>query len=203
MAAFSSLISALIGISKNEANIEFEQSIERLFFYASMSDKFEGSIHNPPIRGLTLAVKEPIGVIANILDDKFPLLSLITVLGSNFASGNASILIPGQKTSLIATELYQLLETSDFPAGYVNILTTKQNSLNLILAEHENIDGIWSFIENDNERIKILKGTSSNLKRYWCPSSKNLDWSSKDENFLHEFLYQSTQIKNIWIPYGE
>ena len=37
-----------------------------------MADKFEGSIHNPPIRGLTLAVKEPIGVMANILNDDFP-----------------------------------------------------------------------------------------------------------------------------------
>ena len=168
-----------------------------------MADKFEGSIHNPPIRGLTLAVKEPIGVVANILNDDFPLLSLITTLGANFAAGNASIIVPGQNTSLLATELYQLLETSDVPAGYINILTTKQNSLNKILAEHENIDGIWYFSENNNERLKVIQSTTSNLKRNWCPQSKNLDWSSKEEDFLEEFLYQSTQVKNIWIPYGE
>ena len=200
---FSSLLSSLIGISQKDAEKEFDQSIERLFYYGAMADKFEGSIHNPPIRGLTLAVKEPIGVVANILNDDFPLLSLITTLGANFAAGNASIIVPGQNTSLLATELYQLLETSDVPAGYINILTTKQNSLNKILAEHENIDGIWYFSENNNERLKVIQSTTSNLKRSWCPQSKNLDWSSKEEYFLEEFLYQSTQVKNIWIPYGE
>ncbi len=200
---FSSLLSSLIGISQKDAEKEFDQSIERFFYYGAMADKFEGSIHNPPIRGLTLAVKEPIGVVANILNDDFPLLSLITTLGANFAAGNASIIVPGQNTSLLATELYQLLETSDVPAGYINILTTKQNSLNKILAEHENIDGIWYFSENNNERLKVIQSTTSNLKRSWCPQSKNLDWSSKEEYFLEEFLYQSTQVKNIWIPYGE
>ncbi len=200
---FSNLLSSLIGISQKDAKKEFDQSIERLFYYGAMADKFEGSIHNPPIRGLTLAVKEPIGVVANILNDDYPLLSLITTLGSNFAAGNASIIVPGQKTSLLATELYQLLETSDVPAGYINILTTKQNSLNKILSEHENIDGIWFFSENNNERLKFIQSTTSNLKRTWCPQSKNLDWSSKEEDFLEEFLYQSTQVKNIWIPYGE
>ncbi len=200
---FSNLLSSLIGISQKDAEKEFDQSIERLFYYGAMADKFEGSIHNPPIRGLTLAVKEPIGVVANILNDDFPLLSLITTLGANFAAGNASINVPGQNTSLLATELYQLLETSDVPAGYINILTTKQNSLNKILAEHENIDGIWYFSENNNERLKVIQSTTSNLKRSWCPQSKNLDWSSKEEDFLKEFLYQSTQVKNIWIPYGE
>ncbi len=200
---FSSLLSSLISISQKDAEKEFDQSIERLFYYGAMTDKFEGSIHNPPIRGLTLAVKEPIGVVANILNDDYPLLSLITTLGSNFAAGNASIIVPGQKTSLLATELYQLLETSDVPAGYINILTTKQNSLNNILSEHENIDGIWFFSENNNERLKVIQSTTSNLKRTWCPQAKNLDWSSKEEDFLEEFLYQSTQVKNIWIPYGE
>ncbi len=200
---FSSLLSSLIGISQKDAEKEFDQSIERLFYYGAMADKFEGSIHNPPIRGLTLAVKEPIGVVANILNDDFPLLSLITTLGANFAAGNAIIIVPGQNTSLLATELYQLFETSDVPAGYINILTTKQNSLNKILAEHENIDGIWYFSENNNERLKVIQSTTSNLKRSWCPQSKNLDWFSKEEDFLKEFLYQSTQVKNIWIPYGE
>ena len=75
--------------------------------------------------------------------------------------------------------------------------------MNKILAEHENIDGIWYFSENNNERLKVIQSTTSNLKRSWCQQSKNLDWSSKEEHFLEEFLYQSTQVKNIWIPYGE
>ena len=200
---FVELLSSLTGLQKNETKKEFEKSKERIFYYASMADKFEGSIHNPPMRGLTLAVKEPIGLIASILNDQFPLLSLITVLSANFSAGNSSIIIPGERTSLIASEMYQLLDTSDMPSGYVNFLTTKQNSLNKILSEHENIDGIWLFSQSDIDRRKIINNTISNLKRYWCPNSKNIDWYNNEEIFLNEFLYQSTQIKNIWIPYGE
>ena len=71
------------------------------------------------------------------------------------------------------------------------------------MSEHENIDGIWLFSQSDIDRIKIINNTISNLKRYWCPNSKNIDWYNNEEIFLNEFLYQSTQIKNIWIPYGE
>ena len=200
---FVDLLSSLIGLEKQEAIKEFNNSKERIFYYASMADKFEGNIHNPPIRGLTLAVKEPIGVIASILNDQFPLLSLITVLASNFATGNANIIIPGEKTSLIASEMYRLLDTSDIPAGYINFLTTKQNSLNKTLSEHENVDGLWLFSDDDKERKQVINNSVSNLKRYWCPKSKNINWLNSDEDFLNEFLFESTQIKNIWIPYGE
>ena len=59
------------------------------------------------------------------------------------------------------------------------------------------------YVRSVDEFQIALGGTTSNLKRTWCPQSKNLDWSSKEEDFLEEFLYQSTQVKNIWIPYGE
>ena len=168
-----------------------------------MADKFEGQVHNPPIRGLTLALKENIGVLATILSDHDPLLSLVTCMSAAFATGNAQILIPGQKTSLIATELYQVLDTSDVPGGYINILTAKENELNSTLSKHENIDGIWYFGNSQSSRVDIIKNSTSNLKRYWCPKEKNIDWTNMSQTFLDEFLHQSTQIKNIWIPYGE
>ena len=200
---FVDLLIALKGMTLADASKEFTQSCERLFYFASMADKFEGSIHNPPMRGLTLAMKEPLGVIATILNDDSPLLSLITIMASVFSTGNANILVPGEKTSLIATELYQVLDTSDIPQGYISILTSKDNELNKTLSQHENIEGIWYFGLDDNQKSAIIKNTSSNLKRYWCPEEKNIDWSNNTEKFLNEFLYQSTQVKNIWIPYGE
>jgi len=200
---FVELLITLKGVTRSTAAKEFLQACERLFYYASMADKFEGSVHNPPIRGLTLAMKEPLGLIATILNDDAPLLSLITTMASIFSTGNTNLIVPGQKTSLIATELYQVLDTSDIPAGYINILTSKENELNKTLSQHENIDGIWSFGLNSSQKSAIINNTTSNLKRYWCPEEKNIDWLSNSEQFLNEFLYQSTQVKNIWIPYGE
>ena len=200
---FVDLLVALCGSSPVNASKEFSQSCERLFYYAAMADKFEGNVHNPPMRGLTLAMKEPLGVMTSILSDDSPLLNLVTVMGSVFSTGNTNIIVPGQKTSLIATELYQVLDTSDVPGGYVNILTAKENELNKTLSQHENIEGIWYFGADSAQRSEIVKNTTSNIKRYWCPEEKHLDWTNASEEFLSEFLYQSTQVKNIWIPYGE
>ena len=155
------------------------------------------------MRGLTLAVKESIGIVASIINDNLPLLSLSTIISSLFANGNASIIVPSEKTSLIATSLYQVFETSDIPAGSVNILTAKDNELNETLAQHENIHGIWAFSSNIKVRSSIIKGTVFNLKRYWCPKNSKIDWSNNSQEFLNEFLYQGSQVKNIWIPYGE
>ncbi|MEC7745290.1 MAG: aldehyde dehydrogenase family protein [Pseudomonadota bacterium] len=200
---FVDLLVALCGSSPVNASKEFSQSCERLFYYAAMADKFEGNVHNPPMRGLTLAMKEPLGVMTSILSNDSPLLNLVTVMGSVFSTGNTNIIVPGQKTSLIATELYQVLDTSDVPGGYVNILTAKENELNKTLSQHENIEGIWYFGADSSQRSNIIKNTTSNLKRYWCPEEKHVDWTNTSEQFLNEFLYQSTQVKNIWIPYGE
>ena len=200
---FIDLLINISDLNHIDAKKEFDLSCERIFYYASMADKFEGLIHNPPLRGLTMAVKEPIGVITSILDDNQPLLSLATVMSSVFANGNTNIIVPSEQTALIATLMYQVLDTSDVPAGYINILTAKQNELNLTLAQHENIDGIWAFSENAKIRSSIIKETAFNLKRFWCPKNKNIDWSNNSEEFLLEFLYQGSQVKNIWIPYGE
>ena len=200
---FVNLLMSITGVNKITALKEFEQSCERIFYYASMADKFEGNIHNPPMRGLTLAVKEPIGIIASLMCEYNPLLSLTTTISSLFANGNASLIVPSEKTSLIATSLYQVFETSDIPAGSINILTSRNNELNTTLAQHENIDGIWSFSNNSSTRSDIIKDTVFNLKRYWCPKNNRIDWSNESEEFLNSFLYESSQVKNIWIPYGE
>ena len=188
---FVDLLVALCGSSPVNASKEFSQSCERLFYYAAMADKFEGNVHNPPMRGLTLAMKEPLGVMTSILSDDSPLLNLVTIMGSIFSTGNTNIIVPGQKTSLIATELYQVLDTSDVPGGYVNILTAKENELNKTLSQHENIEGIWYFRADSSQRSNIIKNTTSNLKRYWCPEEKHVDWTNTSEQFLNEFLYQS------------
>jgi len=193
----------LRGVSGSLAKNVFSLSCERIFYFASMADKFEGQIHNPPMRGLTMALKEKIGVLSIILSDHDPLLSLVTCMSAAFSTGNTQIIVPGEKTSLIATELYQVLDTSDIPGGYINILTAKEDELNQTLSKHENIDGIWYFGNSQNEQAEIIKNSATNVKRFWCPKEKNIDWTNNSKQFLNEFLYQSTQVKNIWIPYGE
>ena len=62
---------------------------------------------------------------------------------------------------------------------------------------------LWAFSNNSKVRSSIIHNTVFNLKRFWCPKNNSIDWSNSSEEFLNEFLYEGSQVKNIWIPYGE
>jgi aldehyde dehydrogenase (NAD+) len=99
---------------------------------------------------------------------------------------------------LAATDLYQVFETSDLPAGVVNIVTGARDALSKVLAEHDDVEAMW--YSGPDEGVKMVElASASNMKRTWCPS---IEWLS-DEGEGREFLREAVQVKNIWIPYGE
>jgi aldehyde dehydrogenase (NAD+) len=112
------------------------------------------------------------------------------------------VAVPSSRNPLAATDLYQVIETSDFPAGVVNIVTGSSDELARILAAHDDVDGMWYFgsqeISAEVERLSV-----GNMKRTWVDLGKSRDWTDDRRGAGHEFLEQATQVKNIWIPYGE
>ncbi|MFT4717636.1 MAG: aldehyde dehydrogenase (NAD+), partial [Paracoccaceae bacterium] len=102
---------------------EVEASISRLFSYAAWADKYDGAVHNVPIRGVALAMNEPIGALGLICPDEAPLLGLISLIAPAIAMGNTCVVVPSNAHPLAATDFYQVLETSDLPGGVVNIVT--------------------------------------------------------------------------------
>ncbi len=115
---------------------EVDASIERLFTYAAWADKFDGAAKSVPIRGVALAMNEPCGVIAALCPDEAPLLGLISVMAPAVAMGNTVVLVPSDPYPLAATDLYQVFETSDLPAGVVNIVTGSHGELAKPMAGH-------------------------------------------------------------------
>ena len=59
--------------------------------------------------------------------------------------GNTVVVIPSERAPLSATDLYQVLETTDLPAGVVNIVTGPRDTLAKVLAEHDDVDAVWYF----------------------------------------------------------
>src|SRR5690606_18805156 len=98
-----------------------------------------------PMRGLTLAVNEPVGTLGIVCPDDFPFLGFISLLAPAMAMGNASVIIPSSVHPLAATDFYQILDTSDVPGGVVNIVTGDRDTLTKTLAEHDNVDALWYF----------------------------------------------------------
>jgi aldehyde dehydrogenase (NAD+) len=190
------------GQSLPSAHTEVQTSLSRLFTYAAWADKFEGSIHRPPLRGVTLALPEPIGVLGIACPDDYPLLAFISLLAPAIAMGNAIIIIPSPLSPLSATDCYQVFETSDLPPGVVNIVTGDREQLTHVLAEHEDVDALWYF--GTPEGSKQTEFSSAvNMKRTWVNYGLPRNWSNTIQGEGQEFLRQSTQVKNIWIPYGE
>ena len=178
---------------------EVETAINRLFTYAAWADKYEGAAKPVPIRGLALALPEPIGVIAALCPDEAPLLGLISAMAPAIAMGNTCVLIPSDPFPLSATDFYQILETSDVPAGVVNIVTGAHAELAKPLAGHMDVDAIWAF--DSSPATLIERESSGNLKRTWVSNGLARDWAANGEG--REFLARATDVKTVWVPYGE
>lgn len=192
---FAKRIVQQTGVDSDSANQEVEQSIETLFTAAAWADKYDGAIHNTPIRNVTLAVPEAIGVMAILLPDDKPLLALCQLAGTALAMGNALVVVPSPVSPLSATDFYQVLETSDVPAGTINIVTGQRDELAKTLSEHEDVDVVW--YAGSKEGGKAVQALSTgNMKQTWVLSA------SGELPEMNEILRHATQVKNIWVPYG-
>lgn len=180
---------------------EVEASIQRLFTYAAWADKYDGAVKSVPLRGVAIAMNEPCGVIGALCPDEAPLLGLISVMAPAIAMGNTCILVPSQTAPLAATDLYQVLDTSDLPAGVVNIVTGNHAELAKPLAGHLDVDAVWSFSSSPISAL-IEKEAAGNLKRTWVNHARARDWFGADGEG-RSFLRHATQVKTVWVPYGE
>ena len=198
---FATRLCAMDGRTKREALREVDVSIRRLFTYAAWADKWDGAVHNVPIRGVALAMHESIGVIGIAAPEEFPLLGLVSTVAPAIALGNTVVVIPSQGYPLAATDFYSVLETSDVPAGVINIVTGDRSTLARVLAEHDDVEALWFF--GDRDGVKAVEAASAdNMKRTWA-TWEFVDLLDKDEGEGREWLREATQVKNVWIPYGE
>ncbi|AJA62217.1 MULTISPECIES: aldehyde dehydrogenase family protein [Bradyrhizobium] len=199
---FARRIGDMTGVSPARARAEVEASIERLFSYGAWADKYEGTIHAPPLRGVALAMHEPIGVVGVACPDEAALLGFISLVAPLIAMGNRVVAVPSERHPLAATDFYQVLETSDVPAGVVNIVTGERDALAKVLAEHDDVDALWVFGSQEAstaaERLSI-----GNLKRTLVDHGLALDWYDRVASEGPILLRHAVQVKNIWIPYGD
>jgi len=172
---------------------EVKDAIDILFCYAAWADKFEGRAKSVPIRGIALAMREPVGRIAALCPDATPLLGLVAPMAAALATGNTITLCASQPFPLSGTDFYHILETSDVPAGAVNILTGQQSELAAHIGAHMDLDSVWC-LSTQEVASSVKEKASSNVKRIWQGAA--LD----DHN---SWLDAGTEIKTIWVPYGE
>ncbi|WP_298569210.1 aldehyde dehydrogenase family protein [uncultured Aliiroseovarius sp.] len=196
---FAARIDAMMG--GRNGRKEVEAAVSRLFTYAAWADKYDGAAKPVPMRGVALAMNEPVGVIGGFCPDDAPLLGLVSLMAPAIAMGNRVVLAASEPFPLAATDFYQVLDTSDVPAGVVNIVTGSHAELASPLAGHLGVDAVWA--QSGADISAIVEGESAgNLKRSWVNNANARDWfGAAGEG--REFLVHATEVKTIWVPYGE
>ncbi|HEV7665942.1 MAG TPA: aldehyde dehydrogenase family protein, partial [Chloroflexota bacterium] len=177
------------------AEREVEMAIDRLFTFAAFADKFDGQVHSPPLRGVALAVPEPIGVVGVACPDAQPLLGFISLVAPLISMGNTVVAIPSERHPLTATDLYQVLDTSDVPAGVINIVTGARDPLAQVLADHDDVDALW-YVGSAAGRRAVQHASATNMKRTWAHLETDFNPA---EIPTAESLREATHIKNIWM----
>jgi len=200
-AEFADRLVDLAGVSRAAAKREVGASVSRLFTYGAWADKYEGQLHRPPVRNVVLSDQEAIGIIGIVCPDAIPLLSFVSLFAPALAMGNRTVIVPSERYPLIATDFYQVLETSDVPAGALNLVTGDADALAKVLADHDQVDALW-YHRSASGSEQVERASSGNLKQTWVNHGRSRDWFS-DDGEGKVFLKAATQIKTIWLPYGD
>jgi aldehyde dehydrogenase (NAD+) len=181
---------------------EVDLALDRIYTWAAWADKYDGLVHHTPYRNVTLAMPEPIGVMGIVCPETAPLVGLVSTVLPAIAMGNTVVAVPSSLAPLPAVDFYQVLDTSDLPGGVINIVTGDERELTSVLAAHDDVDGIWYFGDAQGS-AEVERLSSGNMKRTWVSHGQPRDWADPRQGEGEEFLEQATQVKNIWIPYGE
>jgi aldehyde dehydrogenase (NAD+) len=198
---FGARLAAVSG-DAGTAEREVALTIERIYTYAAWADKYDGAVHHTPYRNVTLAMPEPLGVIGIVSPRESPLLGFVSTVLPAVAMGNTVVVLPSALNPLAATDFYQVLDTSDLPEGVINIVTGAPEELARILAAHDDVDGLWYFGKAELS-AEVERLSTGNMKRTWVDYGVARDWTDDVVSAGEEFLEHATQVKNIWIPYGE
>ncbi|KAJ8402540.1 hypothetical protein AAFF_G00366230 [Aldrovandia affinis] len=203
-------LQAQTGILLEEAELEVDLSISRLFDWAAHCEKEAAGVQSLPQSGSALSLPEPLGVLGVVLPDRRPLLSLVSLLGAALAAGNAVVMVPSEKYPLPALEFIQVIQSSTIPVGVVSIITGSRDLLTQALANHNVIQAIWYW--GSQEGCQYLQYTCCNpLKSLWlhCEvegeeegkrGGGGRDWALSHRPLLEEMWRQATHWKSVWIP---
>ena len=181
------------------ASQEIERCIDRIVYYAGWCDKYQqilSSVNPVNSSHFNFSMAEPTGVVGILADQETSLLGLVSQLMPVIAGGNTAVLIASEALPLCSISFAEVLETSDLPAGVVNILTGSAVEMLPTLAEHMDVNAI--FLSNAAaEMVKSAQLSSiDNLKRVLVMDSDWIQESAQGISYISSFQ----EIKTTWHP---
>ena len=139
-------------------------TIDHFRYMAGWATKIEGTTIPIPGQYFSYTLREPIGVVGQIIPWNFPLLMAAWKLGAALAVGCTVILKPAEQTPLSALRLGELIAEAGFPNGVVNIVPGYGETAGAALAAHDDVDKV-AFTGSTEVGKLIIKAAAGNLKK--------------------------------------
>lgn len=190
--------------SKAESLKEVHKAIDRIIYYAGFCDKWMQLIGcvNPVQAGyFNFSIPEPTGVVGIILPDDFSFLPLISRVAAVLSSGNSCIVLANDNAPLPALSFSEVIATSDFPSGVINLLTGIKSEIVPHLAGHFDINAI-DYCNGDVEMKKNIQELCANNVKRFHSLSKDWNWYSDDQNESLKEIEKFVEIKTVWHTMG-
>jgi aldehyde dehydrogenase (NAD+) len=148
-------------------------------YFGGIADKIEGSVIPVETGFLNYVVREPIGVVGQIVPWNFPLMFTSWKLGPALAAGNTVVLKPSELTPLSTLKIAELIKEAGFPDGVVNVVAGYGHTAGQRLADHEDVGKI-AFTGSTLTGQNIVRSSVGNLKRV------QLELGGKGANIVFE-----------------
>jgi acyl-CoA reductase-like NAD-dependent aldehyde dehydrogenase len=188
----------LHGLGKSAAKKEVQAAVDRLVYYAGWTDKVGqlfSSVNPVASPHFCFTVPEPTGVVAILLGEGTGFVDMAEAVGRVLSGGNSAILVSGNKYPLAALTMGEVWQTSDLPAGVLNILTAPVSELVPTVSSHRAVDGILGVGLDKEIEKSIQEAAADSLKRLRFEESKIVEGSPYG---IADFL----EMKTTWHPVG-
>ncbi|MDZ4713181.1 MAG: aldehyde dehydrogenase [bacterium] len=190
--------------SKAESLREVHKAIDRIIYYAGFCDKWMqlvGTVNPVQAGYFNFSIPEPTGIVGIILPDTYSFLPLISRIASVTASGNSCVIIANERSPLPSLSFAEVVATSDFPGGVINILTGFKSELVSHLAGHFDVNAI-DYCNDDAEMKKNVQELCANNVKRFHSLSKDWNWFSDESNESLREIEKFSEIKTVWHTMG-
>jgi len=192
------------GCTPQQACDEVSVAIDRIIFYAGLCDKYvqlSGTVNPVQAGYFNFSIPEPTGIVGIILPDTLSFLPMISRILPILASGNSCIILANEKYPLPALSFSEVIATSDFPSGSINILTGSKKELVPHLAGHMDVNAIDYSADGTDYKKQIQELCANNVKRGNYISA-DWDWYNDELNETVKDIEKFTETKTVWHTMG-
>ncbi|MFA9218049.1 MAG: aldehyde dehydrogenase family protein [Sphingomonadaceae bacterium] len=149
---------------RDTRNLDVPRTAATFRYFGGMADKLEGSVIPVEAGFLNYVLREPLGVVGQVVPWNFPLMFTSWKMGPALAAGNCVVMKPAELTPLSTLRIAELMAEVGFPPGVVNIVPGLGHVAGQYLAEHEGVAKI-AFTGSTQTGRRIVQASAGNLKK--------------------------------------